>query len=197
MAYGSGPLCLLMAPLTSTEKLKIKGARSVHLNIRSLYPHLQFLTSFLEPLDVTFCAISETWLKPSIPSSLVHIEGYTLLRLDREDPRKCKGGGLGIYIRNNIAIDATTLAHMNISNGDIEAQWIIIKPPNQKTMIIGNIYRATDGNRPAFIQTFGQCLADLDAHMGKEIHILGDFNLDVKKGKKAPAAKWGRYTEVR
>ena len=84
-----------MDDLTTTEKLKLRGTKYTHLNVRSLFPHLELVSAFIEPLDAIFCAVSETWLKPSIPSTLVHIPGYSFFRLDRTDPRKVRGGWYG------------------------------------------------------------------------------------------------------
>ena len=84
-----------MEDLTTTEKLKLRGTKYAHLNVRSLFPHLDLVSAFIEPLDPLFCAVSETWLKPSIPSILVHIPGYSLYRQDRTDPRKVMGGWYG------------------------------------------------------------------------------------------------------
>lgn len=43
--------------------------------------------------------VSETWLKPSLPSTLVQLNNYTLCRNDRILKR---GGGAAIYIRSDI-----------------------------------------------------------------------------------------------
>lgn len=43
--------------------------------------------------------VSESWLKPTLPSSLVKLDGYTLVRNDRVGKG---GGGVAAYIRNEL-----------------------------------------------------------------------------------------------
>ena len=51
-------------------------------------------------------AITETWLKESIPDAIVNIEGYQLFRRDR----KHKGhGGVCLYIGNHIQCEILSL----------------------------------------------------------------------------------------
>jgi len=46
--------------------------------------------------------VSETWMKPKLNSNVVAIPGYKLLRSDRNRTDKIHGGGVGIYIRDNL-----------------------------------------------------------------------------------------------
>ena len=87
---------------------------------------------------------------------------------------------MGVYVKNECQVDETTLKPLNYSSHEFEMQWLIIKPPNQKTMVLGNIYRSPGPGQPKFLEHFSQALQTLDAHAGKDIHILGDFNIDVK-----------------
>ena len=45
-----------------------------------------------------FCCITETWLKPTIPSSLLCPPNFSIIRKDRTN---CRGGGVAILCRND------------------------------------------------------------------------------------------------
>ena len=84
-------------------------------------------TSHLEVISIL-----ETRLRESIPDTLINIPNYTIVRQDRvlQSTRKKRGGGLIIYVKNQIA---DRLVHLNRSDKCsefIEAQWVKIVNPN-------------------------------------------------------------------
>ena len=81
-------------------------------------------------------------------------------------------------MKSELSCDSLKLAHLNICNDDIEAQWLIIKPYNLKTMVIGNIYRPNTGKHKNFTATLEQALNEIDSLPDWEIQLMGDFNLD-------------------
>lgn len=88
------------SPLLSLADLsKVKGLIIAHVNIRSLLPKIEILRHELvsEPVDIL--CVSETWLRPAIPDSMLGISGYSLERLDRtsEDSQVKKTGGGHFY----------------------------------------------------------------------------------------------------
>ena len=140
-------------------------------------------------LDVN--TLSETWLKASISSGLVSIDGYTFLRHDRTSTNnrgKVKtGGGVGIYIKSSVEWDSN-ISRNNLCNGDTEIQWVTISRPKTKRIVIANVYRPPDGN----IENAFHCLKDSLKEIKKrdkcELIVLGDFNIDMAK-QSEPAAK--------
>lgn len=52
--------------------------------------------------DFDVLALSETWLSSNITDDEISIPGYTLARKDRSGSAKLNGGGVLIYIRENI-----------------------------------------------------------------------------------------------
>ena len=42
--------------------------------------------------------LTETWLHRGISDDLIHISGYSVHRLDRQDGRQ--GGGIAVYVRS-------------------------------------------------------------------------------------------------
>ncbi|KAJ4447349.1 hypothetical protein ANN_09354 [Periplaneta americana] len=70
-----------------------------HINSQSLLCHFNEVQSIFSPLPLHAILISETWLKPSLSSSLVSLDNYTLCRNDRIGKR---GGGVAMYVRSDL-----------------------------------------------------------------------------------------------
>ena len=137
--------------------------------------------------------LSETWLNEKLPNEIYNLSNdFTLVRNDRNwaDEGKAytkKGGGVALFIRNTLNFSDVEFKHLNNSNKDMESQWVSVKQPNSRTILIGNIYRPPQGN----IETFTQVLEDILAGMDLskiEIFIMGDFNIDILD-KKNPSTK--------
>ena len=93
-----------------------------------------------------FFTLSETWLTEDYPSSLLHINGYNLVRLDRKwlEPntnRPKKGGGVAMYIKNNLSIVTTNVEHLDCSSVDIEILWVKVINTNHRNYIVVKCYR--------------------------------------------------------
>lgn len=67
--------------------------------MRSLLPKIDSLQIMVNESRPDILNISETWLRGNIPDQLVALEGYDLIRFDRQS--KCKGGGVASYIKQN------------------------------------------------------------------------------------------------
>lgn len=67
-----------------------------HVNVENLTVHRDsFFSLFYEDVfDIV--VVTETFLKPTVSSKPYNVEGYNLIRHDREEK---EGGGLGIYIK--------------------------------------------------------------------------------------------------
>ena len=67
--------------------------------------------------------------------------------------------------------------NFNTSSKDIEAQWILIKNPQSKTIILGNIYRPPQENITSFIDYLENTLDIINLDK-VELFLMGDFNID-------------------
>ena len=67
-------------------------------NVRSLLPLIDEISLLIKTQKPTIITLSETWLDLSVPDDIVNIEGYTLLRADRNR----HGGGLLTYISRDL-----------------------------------------------------------------------------------------------
>ena len=77
---------------------KLKGFKIGHLNIASLPKHLDELTIVINELSFDIFTINETRLHDSFDDRDIGINGYDIIRRDRNR----HGGGVSIYIRDNI-----------------------------------------------------------------------------------------------
>ena len=160
----------------------VKGLHLTHLNIRSLFAHYDLFSHYLKNSGIACATLSETWLNDKIPTSLLNIEGYTLIRLDRMSQtvskQTIKGGGVAVYIHNAFDYSETELAHLNLSDKNIEIQWLTITKPFMKKVIVANVYRPPKGDVGVFIDYITYCYEQLQNHVKNELFIMGDFNID-------------------
>ena len=68
---------------------------------------------------------------------------------------------------------------MNVSDPNIELQWVVISRPHTKNILIGNVYRPPGGNIKNAFATISSKLNEIDNKGKYEILILGDFNADA------------------
>ena len=64
------------------------------LNIQSLLPEILPLQHEVSSTGADIIVLSETWLKPRVPSRLVTFPGYQLIRADRADGRGFGGAAI-------------------------------------------------------------------------------------------------------
>ena len=126
-----------------TELRGRPGLKIAHLNVRSLLGKVNQLRLDLPESGLDLLTLSETWLTASTEERLTTIQGYNMVRLDRQvlrsDGAVRKGGGLGVYFKDFLDIDATTLKHLNCSNNNLEPQCVVLARPNTKKILLGNV----------------------------------------------------------
>ena len=124
--------------------------------------------------------ITETWLNSSILDSEMSIKGYTLHRKDRNDAEKHRGGGVALYVHNDLnCVHRDELFEHNFP----EAIWCDISCNGGNTLV-GVCYRT-----PNSIQINNEALYSLINRVSKEeVVIMGDFNF--------PELDWGRANSI-
>lgn len=82
--------------------------------------------------------VSESWLKPDLPTSMISIDGFSVVRNDRCGRR---GGGVCIYIQNRLQYDL--VPELSVSTKNLEMIGIIISGNSnfQKKVLIVLVYR--------------------------------------------------------
>ena len=169
--------------MMNDRRIGHKGLVITHLNTSSLTAHFNMVRQDVIDREMHIYTYSETNLKPAYPTELLKIPGYLLFRQDRQGLRKTKGGGLGMYVRDDFVCDLNKWDHLNQIKDSSEMLWVTVKPGGTKKLIIGIVYRPPDGEQGEFLTDIREKLEQI--HLNHhEAHILGDFNLDVTEGAK-------------
>ena len=111
--------------------------------------------------------ITESKLDNSINDNEVQINGYSIIRNDRNR----NGGGVACYIREDLYFNSK-----NIFDKHIEAVFFEILIPKMKTISVGIFYRPPSQNE--FLELIVKDLHDID-FVKHEVFILGDFNVNL------------------
>ena len=168
---------------TETCPTSSRGFHIAHLNVRSMNNKLLELYSYVRNLKFDVFTISETWLNEAFPEELLYIDGYNLLRLDRSWKEENvshvkKGGGLAIYIKQDLHVSLDKLKKFNVSTKNIEVQWVEVNMENSRNIIIGNIYRPPQGDINTCCDFLTDTVNDIVLANNADIFLLGDFNVD-------------------
>ena len=98
---------------------QMKGMHIAHLNIRSVANKWDIIKAQFKDSSLHVIGFSETWLHDKFPSNLFDLNSsYDFIRQDRawrdhdSDPVK-RGGGLGLYINNNLQYSDSFFAYLN------------------------------------------------------------------------------------
>ena len=123
-------------------------------------------------------ALNETFLSPDINDTDVTIPEYRLARKDRSNSTKSTGGGVIIFIRDNIPFAVRS----DLMDDRAEILWVEITRNKCKPLLIASVYRPPDYSQRNFFDSINSSLAKVNGN-NYEIAILGDFNLDQMPGK--------------
>ena len=86
--------------------------------------------------------ITETWLNDKILDEEISIKGYMLFRKDRKDDFKTRGGGVALFVRNDLhPIQNTELTELHFP----ESIWCSLNCNGESTLV-GVCYRAPDSS---------------------------------------------------
>lgn len=134
---------------------------------------IQLLQTEILSYDAEIAIVCETWFTTNHSSDLVGISGFTLIRKDR---RGKKGGGVAIYVREDLCASQVILS--SSASNELEILWIRFAR-NQLSFCVAAIYHPP---RPRYtVAEFTNALtSDLDTLQtisSDDIIIIGgDFN---------------------
>ncbi len=146
------------------------------MNINRLICKFDEVKKLIQDQSFDVLSLTETWLTSNVIDEELNISGYTFVRKDRSDPSKSQGGGVLVYVKDNIPYN-TIACYANLTDEHI---WIEIKRSHCKRMIIGSIYRPPDLNIAVFAQSLRTSLEHIYSE-SCDLVILGDFNANVNK----------------
>ena len=143
-----------------------KGLHFMHLNINGLLNKIDELRYIARSSNAAVIGITETKLGNTVYDSEVTVDGYNIVRNDRNR----NGGGVACYIRNNICFNRKTCISDNIENIFIDLLF-----PKTKPISVGIIYKPLSQSQ--FLQ---QIITEFEAlDLDNEIYVLGDFNINL------------------
>ena len=149
------------------EPLKTRGLHFCHLNVNSLLSKIDELKDITNYIKPGFLGITESKLDSSVTNAEVNINGYSIIRNDRNR----NGGGVACYIRNDLCFNIK-----NIFSNSIEHVFFEILIPEVKPIAIGIFYRPPNEND--FLNIFSNEFQQIDSKTN-EIYLFGDFNINL------------------
>ena len=138
----------------------------MHLNINGLLNKIDELLYIARSSIAAVIGITETRLDNTVYDSEVTVDGYNIVRNDRNR----NGGGVACYIRNNICFN-----RKNCLSGYIENIFIDLLLPETKPLSVDIIYKP-----PSQSQFLQQIITEFEVlDLDNEIYVLGDFNTNL------------------
>ena len=147
--------------------LKSKGLDLGYLNINSILQKIEQLGSLLINSNIPVLGITEKKLDNTVNNEEMEIDGYNLIRSDRNR----KAGGIACYVKTSMPFNYNGSLSENIENILID-----ILLPKSKPVTLGIIYRPPD--QSSFICGFNIALKEL-ASQGNVTYFTGDFNINL------------------
>lgn len=158
----------IIKAMLNTKKDALKVC---HFNSCSIFPKIRAVRDLFHKTNIHIICVSETWLRAVHTSNMVHIEGYNLVRHDRNVPGVQRGGGVAIYVKYGIPYKIVCRSSM-----DSSIEYLFIELQLKKdTILIGCVYKPP---RCMPWKPLEDVLANLSPQYGDTI-ITGDFNTDI------------------
>lgn len=150
-----------------------------HMNVQSICSRKlskfnEFKSCFQDG-KVDLICLTETWLTNDISDGTIGLDGFKLLRNDRIYGR---GGGIGLYFRDNLGCKTVSASDLSVRSGNActtEFLFVEISSGANK-FLIGIFYN------PPRVDCSDIIYEKLSEYVLKYRHIvlLGDFNINVK-----------------
>ena len=165
-------------PISILNNIKLKNSDRLiigHLNVNSLRSKFEALSTIVKD-KVDILILTETKLDITFPTNQFMIDGFSIpFRFDRKNS---EGGGIFIYVRDDIPCDKLNKHHLP---DDIEGLFIQITLRKRKWVLFGG-YNPRKEQISYFLNHVGYAL---DKYLGEydNLLLLGDFNSEEKEGK--------------
>ena len=143
------------------------GLKICSFNARSIFKKLDEIKNLLDGVNVDLICVTETLLKEAITDSAISIDGFDVIRKDRVGNR---GGGVCIYIKNNLNYKVV----LSESNNNIETIFIEIILHKSK-LLLGVVYKPPKKDGVGELE---KILYDLSL-LYSSIILCGDFNYNI------------------
>ena len=176
--------------LENKKILNNAGLKFLHLNVNRLvtidankFHEIRHLLSTNDNIDVI--CLSETFLNDSFDENQFILNGYQQFRRDRKNQ---EGGGILIFIRDNIPC---VRRHDLELEQSIESIWLEIRHSVQKSFLFGYHYRPPSSLSDWFNKV--ENTLESTFRENKETILLGDFNINYIN-QKSVNSNWNNIT---
>lgn len=145
----------------------------VHINAQSVPAHHSDLLFSFNCNTVDAILISESFLKPSLPSNLFTLPGFNLIRNDRTGKG---GGGVAIYLRNDLSYK---IIEASCSQYSESAEYLFIEVRFNFSKVLLAVFYS-----PSLHINYFATLENLLDHLCpiyEHVLLLGDFNTCLLK----------------
>ena len=136
------------------------------LNVRSLFPKIDQIRTFVKKHNFDIFGVNETWLDQSISDIEIEIEGYNIIRKDRNR----NGGGVCVYIRHYYKYTCIAKAE-----NQVESIWLECNFNNVK-LAIGCMYRPPDSDHEYYGSMIDEIMDTRNSY--EDIVPIGDLNFN-------------------
>ena len=150
---GSGPNCLMI----------------MYFNAQSLLPKMDKLRALIGTQNPHIVCIVETWLSNDISDNEISLEGFQVLRLDRNR----HGGGMLIFVHDSL-VSKVVVA------GPSSFELLIISVSNHVSTCkhhVGLLYHPPSSSVQCLVDLYN-CLGSLEPSSYSSFVLIGDFNID-------------------
>ena len=155
-----------------------KGLSLLHLNARSIRNKFPQIKTEMWNKGIDILCFTETWLTSINLNVDFDLPGYNLYRVDRA--REMRAGGVCVYVREDFSCDSCKFSELNMSNDQIEIQWLVVSKGKSKKMLIGNVYRPpTSSDKNVFITELNNLIGQINDLDKYDVVITGDMNINV------------------
>ena len=148
-------------------KIYVRGLNFLHINVNSLLLKIYELRDIVDLPKSAILGITESKLDSSVSDQEVNMNGYSILRSDRNR----NGGSVACYVRGDLCFNRG-----NVFSNSIEHVFFDLLIPKVKPISIGIFNRPPNVNN--FLETFFNDLKHIDLHKS-EVFFLGDFNVNL------------------
>ena len=152
---------------TFKNPLKTKGLHLCHLNVNSLLSKIDEFRDIANRRKPAVLGITESKLDGSVTNMEVNINGYSIIRNDRN----VHGGGAACYVKNDLCFNTK-----KIFSNSIEHVFFEILIPKVKPIAVGIFYKTPNSND--FLNLLSNSFQQINLNK-KEMYLLGDFNINL------------------
>ena len=145
-------------------------------NVIALSPEVDELSHVVQNANYDLVCITETWPQQYIPDSVVAINGYNVIRLDR---RVSTHGGVCMYVKDTIPY--SVLKDLEDESDVLEVLWVKLRPTRLprgvSNIVIGVVYHPPNAVNSTMLDYLSKCLGDLESRYPNcGIFVLGDLS---------------------